>query len=524
MSFVRAIRESELREKGRAIFRHGGKQVAIFALGDAVHAVDNRCPHEGYPLLQGSVAPERALLTCQWHNWKFDLTTGDCILGEDHVRRYPTRVVDNHVEIDLSDPPVETTESEILRGLEAAIQDRQYGRIAREISRLVLQGLDPLVAVSKAIDLTWDRFEFGTTHAYAALADWLSLYERETDVDRKVVCLTEALDHVSDDALRQPIYPYSGDVRSFDGDGLLAAIEAENEALAVSFVRGAIEEGLEWRELERWFCRAAFAHYADFGHAAIYVLKTGSLLERLPGVDPRKLLLPLTRMIGYSTREDQLPDFRPYVEAAAGAEATGAGEAGEGWLDGSPLSGMNVKEALAWTREGLARHEPLVLYSALLEAGAVNLLRFDESFQRASYRSVSQAVGWLDFTHTITFGNALRELASRHPEIWPRGLLQMACFVGRNKRFLLPAPESVEGPEEVLAMAHEAVLDHGLSEPIFSAHLVKTLLAVEREAPRVSPACARQLRAALGRFFSARIKEKHPLRTARQALGLVANR
>jgi hypothetical protein len=383
----------------------------------------------------------------------------------------------------------------------------------------MVEGLDPLVAVRKAIDLSYDRFEFGTTHAYAALADWLALYDRETDIERKVVCLTEALDHVADDALRQPSYPYSEDIRSFDGKAFLAAIEAEDEARAVSLVRGALGESLEWKELEPFFARAAFAHYNDFGHAAIYVLKTRSLLQRLKGVDPLKVVLPLTRMLCYSTREDRLPDFGPYAAAAAEAEATGT-EAD--WVDGAPLSGSNVKEALAWTREGLSRHRPLVLYSALLEAGAVNLLRFDESLQHASFRSVSQSVGWLDFTHALTFGNALRELAAAHPEIWPKGLLQMACFVGRNKRFLLPEPERVEGTDSIFGRAHEAVLDHGLSEPIFSAHLVKTLLAVERELSHVSPGCAGHLRAALGRFFSARIKEKHPLRTARQALALVS--
>jgi len=198
VSFVRAIPESELREKGRALFRQGTRQIALFSVGDAVHAVDNRCPHEGYPLLQGSVAPEKGLLTCRWHNWKFDLGTGDCVLGEDHVRRYPTRIDGGYVEIDLTDPPLETIESEILRGLEGAVQERQYGRIAREISRLMVHGLDPVVAVRKAIELSYDRFEFGTTHAYAALADWLALYDHETDIERKVVCLTEALDHVAD--------------------------------------------------------------------------------------------------------------------------------------------------------------------------------------------------------------------------------------------------------------------------------------------------------------------------------------
>jgi nitrite reductase/ring-hydroxylating ferredoxin subunit len=522
--FVRAARVAEIRDEGRALFRHDGRQIALFAVGESVHAVDNRCPHEGYPLLQGAVDVERRLLTCQWHNWKFSLPTGECVLGEDHVRSYPTRIEDGWVEVDLTDPPAETIESETLRGLEGAIADRQYGRIAREISRLLVHGLEPLMAVGKAVDLTHDRFEQGTTHAYAALADWLRLYEDSEDLESKVICLTEAVDHIAHDALRHPPYPFASEVRSFDGTNFLAAIEAEDEATAASLVRGAVAEGCGFTELETWFGRAAFAHYNDFGHAAIYVFKTREILERLPGIDPLHILLPLTRGLCFSTREDLLPDFRPYADLAA--EEPGLSGNKREWIEGKGLSGQNIKEALSWTRDHFPSHAPEVIHSALLEAGAVNLLRFDETLAGAAKRSVSQSVGWLDFTHAITFGNAVRRLAERSPELWPMGLLQMACFVGRNKRFLRAGGEAREGcdRETVLARARTKVMDHGLSEPIFSAHLLKTLVAVEEELPHVSLTCAEALCSALDRFFSAPLKEKHPLRTARQALSLVSNR
>jgi nitrite reductase/ring-hydroxylating ferredoxin subunit len=525
MSFARAARLSEVRDRGRTLFRHDGRQIALFSVGDAIHAVDNRCPHEGYPLLQGSVDAERGLLTCQWHNWKFLLPTGDCVLGEDHVRSYPTRIEDGWVEIDLSDPPVEKVEAEILRGLEGAIDERQYGRIAREIARLLVHGLDPLAAVRTAVDRTYDRFEQGTTHAYAALADWLRLYLEAEDVESKVICLTEAIDHIAHDALRHPSYPFAGEVLPFDDTLFLRAIDAEDEASAVSMMRGAAADGRDLDELELVLGRAAFAHYNDFGHAAIYVLKASELLERLPRVDPLHVLLPVTRSLCFATREDLLPDFRPYAELTnEGPVLSGKNRS---WIEGSALSGLNVKEALSWTRDHVASHAPEVVHSALLEAGAVNLLRFDETLARAAKSSVSQGVGWLDFTHAITFGNAVRRLADRNPELWPKGLLQMACFVGRNKRFLRAAEEDVrEGIDRKtsLARARKKVMDHGLSEPIFSAHLLKTMVAVEDEIPHVSPTCAGWLVEALDRFFEAPIKEKHPLRTARQALALVSHR
>ena len=65
-------------------------------------ALDNRCPHEGYPLAQGHV--KGCLLTCAWHNWKFDVRDGRCTLGGEGVRKYPTRLEGGVVEVDFTEP------------------------------------------------------------------------------------------------------------------------------------------------------------------------------------------------------------------------------------------------------------------------------------------------------------------------------------------------------------------------------------------------------------------------------------
>src|SRR5215218_4327005 len=51
--------------------RHG---IAVFATDDGVYAVDNRCPHMGFPLHKGSVCD--GILTCHWHHARFDLESG----------------------------------------------------------------------------------------------------------------------------------------------------------------------------------------------------------------------------------------------------------------------------------------------------------------------------------------------------------------------------------------------------------------------------------------------------------------
>ena len=94
---------SKLAVGGSKVFKRGREQVAVFRLDeDALYAVDNRCPHEGYPLVQGAL--KDCTLTCRWHNYKFDLRDGACLKGDESVRTFPVRVADGVVELDLTPP------------------------------------------------------------------------------------------------------------------------------------------------------------------------------------------------------------------------------------------------------------------------------------------------------------------------------------------------------------------------------------------------------------------------------------
>ena len=48
--------------------------MAVFAADGELHAVDNRCPHLGFPLDRGSV--KDGILTCHWHEARFELASG----------------------------------------------------------------------------------------------------------------------------------------------------------------------------------------------------------------------------------------------------------------------------------------------------------------------------------------------------------------------------------------------------------------------------------------------------------------
>ena len=134
-------------------------------------------------------------------------------------------------------------------------------------------------------------------------------------------------------------------------------------------------------------------------------------------------------------------------------------------------------------------------------------------------------VGWLGFTHAITFANAVREQCERFPEFWQQGLLQMACFIGRNQRFrdlsVNREQWAVRNVEQFFSETHEIILDSGIRPPIFVAHYLKTTLAVQAELPSAPKRTQAVLLAALNRFVHSPIKQKHSRRLANQAIALV---
>jgi nitrite reductase/ring-hydroxylating ferredoxin subunit len=522
MTWAKTIPASELTERPRVLTRPP-LQIVLFRVGERVFAVDNRCPHEGYPLAEGKV-DDACVLTCNWHNWKFRLEDGECLLGGDHVRAYPAKVEDDYIWVDFAEPPSEATLLRTLDGLRKAFADRDFGRICREVSWLHFNRLDPLLAVRRAVEWSHDRLEFGFTHAYAAAADWLALAKTFAgDWEKQLICLAESVDHMAFDALRDRAYPYSPPGPAFTRQGFLDAVEGEQTALAEGMVRRALSDGLHWPDLEEAFVGAALAHYNDFGHSLIYVYKNAQLLG-LAGQELEPYLLPaLARHLCYATREDLIPEFRGY--GAALAELAVPAERDSGPLDTQALFPMSTRDALAWVERHIGAYRPQTLYDALLEALARNLLHFDTSYGSAFDRPVQQNIGWLDFTHGVTFANAARAMCTRYPEYWGAALLQMACFLGRNRPYLdLDIEEAawhVADEEAFFATAHERILDHGIRDPIFSAHLIKPTAAVVEELPQASPSCRAALLASLNRFLNSPIKQQHIRRLARQAIALV---
>jgi nitrite reductase/ring-hydroxylating ferredoxin subunit len=96
--FVRACSLAELQAQGRLVLHGRHSPILLVYDGGRVFALDNRCPHMGFPLDRGSI--EDGILTCHWHHARFDLASGCTFdLWADDVPTCPVEVRDGEVWI-----------------------------------------------------------------------------------------------------------------------------------------------------------------------------------------------------------------------------------------------------------------------------------------------------------------------------------------------------------------------------------------------------------------------------------------
>jgi nitrite reductase/ring-hydroxylating ferredoxin subunit len=98
--FARAIAVADLPPGRAAEVVVDGQAIALFNVDGTFHALAGRCPHRGGPLGQGFLDGPR--VSCPWHNYTFDVTTGENVVSADlKVARYDVKVEDGRVFVRL---------------------------------------------------------------------------------------------------------------------------------------------------------------------------------------------------------------------------------------------------------------------------------------------------------------------------------------------------------------------------------------------------------------------------------------
>jgi nitrite reductase (NADH) small subunit len=92
------IPKSDIPPGGGRTFEVDGRAYAVFHIEGDFYAIDGLCPHAGAPLGDGLL--DGCVVTCPWHAWRFDVTTGACAHGPaGNLERATVRDCGTHIEL-----------------------------------------------------------------------------------------------------------------------------------------------------------------------------------------------------------------------------------------------------------------------------------------------------------------------------------------------------------------------------------------------------------------------------------------
>lgn len=458
-----------------------GRRFVCVRRGDALHVLDDRCPHEGYPLSQGEVRD--GVLTCCWHNWKFDLASGDCLFGGEPVRRYPAWVEAGRLRVDTRVDP-ERERARLDTSMRASLLDGSMGSVMRDALRLeaLVGSLDPAIEIL-ASDAA-RRAPWGFEHGLALIA------EAAPWVDAAGFAALSA--HVAEPLLHAPERE-PATARSGSAVDLLAALREERRTDAEAIARHLAQRpagraSLYADALLPWLSE----DLTDYGHGAIYAFEASQLVTRFPAL-AEDVIGALVVSLSWATRDSALPGWTATHRGVREAEARGGAEADAAYVEEVLASERRAVEGcLARLRAGV---DPRALLRLSARAAAERLRRFDASWERR----LDAPVTILDVSHALTFADAALALMPP-PHLAARFAVQSAGFVGKLRAADGDPPVAREGADLDAALAardpsaalgaieardfysvlRPFALADAFVRPIFAAHAVKTTEACQR--------------------------------------------
>ena len=454
--YVAVADAEELRAEGRTVTNVRGTPVAVFYHEGEFRAVNNRCPHMGFPLDEGSV--DEGVLTCHWHHARFELSCGDTFdPWADDVESYPVELADGTVYVDPNprrdDPPAVHWAERLEDGLEQNLRLV----LAKSAIGLLDAGVDPGEPYETGVLFGTKYREGGWSSGLTILTALQNRLPDLREEDRKRA-LYQGLVQVAGDCADQPpkFDQESFDARDVAFDRLKSwfreNVEVRDADGAERVLRTAVAEGCSPEQLTELLTAAATDHrYLDVGHAFDFVNKATEALDHVgwDHPDADDVLASLVRGLAAAERSEERSSWRqPYDLAARCEESFDR-------LDEMVAEG----EGGSWTEpddftETLHSEDPEVVFEALDDAirssatveELARAVVFAAGERVAQFSTGNEFSDWNTVHHTFTFANAVHRAAERAPstELY-RGVYDAAVNVYLD-RFLNmpPAPEPSE--------------------------------------------------------------------------------
>jgi nitrite reductase/ring-hydroxylating ferredoxin subunit len=432
-----------------------GQRLACVRRGDRVDVVDDRCPHEGHPLSMGLVRD--GVLTCPWHNWKFDLGTGRCLFGGEAVRRYPVEVMNEEVFIDLS-LDADQTRLRLEEDFVRAVAEGAVDGAVREGLRLARLEGNSRAPWAPLVRMACLRTPFGAGDALVAIEAALALADEGVidDGEALAVAALAAADETRARSAR-PVPEAAPAELERDRDAFLEDLLEERRSDAVARVLGLPREARVAEVTDGWLVPFASLKLWDQGATLARVRAGAALATRLGDGGREELLAGIATSLGWAVAESDLPAWRAtrvgLQEAARVEPGTAAmGDGAAAALRDAALRSEReaVDATLAAVRAGAA---PALVLDVLAGAALDRLARYD----LARSAKVGSAVSGWDAARAVIFAYAATRAPSGRFAL--AQAVMLAGVVGRLARVSLEAAEVPSAAKDDLrAAARSAAL------------------------------------------------------------------
>jgi nitrite reductase/ring-hydroxylating ferredoxin subunit len=477
-----AARLTDVRASGCVTATVDGHTLALFAYGDGIYAVDNRCPHMGFPLHQGSV--KDGILTCHWHHARFDLASGGTFdLWADDVRAFPVEVRGDEVWVDVA------AQAEPGAHLAQRLEDGLERNIPLVIAKSVIgllpspHGQEPVQseaggARSKGTGGTVENaalhpfrlgLEFGVRYRQGGWGQGLTMH----------ACMMNLLPHLAlEDRPRAMYHGLSAVARDSEGMAprfmvqplpnsatdvgtlkrwLRQFVEVRDGEGAERCVVSAVRSGATPEELADMLFSAATDHrYIQVGHPLDFTNKALEALDHI-GWTPENAETVLTSLVSGYANADRMEEsnaWRNPIDLIEILERAFEKLKGIEHDEPKTLGSMGEHRVSALV-DVLLGNDPQVSVDALLaalRAGASEVdlaqtVAYAAALRIAHFHISNEFGDWDTALHTFTFANAVHQGLRRLCGVGPRrerpalarGILDAAMSIYLDRFLNVPA-------------------------------------------------------------------------------------
>lgn len=423
----------ELKHKGYLSVTAQGHDVVVFYNEGKAYALDNRCPHMGFPLSRGST--KDGILTCDWHHARFDIKTGGCFdLWADDVPVFGVDVIDGNIFVRVDEAnkrKEETTLAHYIRRLNEAMEQNIALIIAKSVMTLDSQEVPSADIFRKGLEYGSRYRQEGWGVGLTILTCMINLADHSRRSEDRLRALYHGLSAVAVDCSGQPprfaVSPLP-DVQSSTSVevGTLKRwfrhfIEVRDADGAERCLVTGIRAGTEQSVIADMLFSAATDHrYLDSGHVLDFTNKAFEALDIVGWEMAEQVLTSLVTLYAQATRMEERSSWRhpidivtllrdcfdklPVIlEKAKAAQKTwkASKEIVDVLLGDNPVA---IVEVLVESLQNGAKQEELAAIVAY--AAALRIAQFPVTNEYSD---------WDTALHTFTFANAVQQAVRRLP-------------------------------------------------------------------------------------------------------------